>query len=58
MALALIPGFANAHNNRGIALAHLGRFADAAAEFETALRLDPAHVNARRNLDDLRRMPP
>jgi tetratricopeptide (TPR) repeat protein len=55
-ALAIDPEAPDAHNNRGIALAQSGRFPEAAAEFETALRLNPNHANARRNIEQLRRM--
>jgi superkiller protein 3 len=55
-AVALDPDAPDAHNNRGIALAQSGRLPEAAAEFETALRLNPNHANARRNIEQLRRM--
>ena len=37
----------------GDALARRGRIDEAVREFETALRLDPAHEDARRALDEL-----
>ena len=37
-------------NNLGVALAKAGRVSDAHAAFREALRLDPAHAGARRNL--------
>ena len=49
--LALAPDSAEAHNNLGGALAATGRTAEAIAEFEHALRLNPKLVSARRNLD-------
>lgn len=55
-AVALDPDAPDTHNNRGIALAQSGRLQEAAGEFETALRLNPNHANARRNLDQIRRM--
>jgi Flp pilus assembly protein TadD len=50
-----MPDSAQGHNNLGGALAASGRIAEAAAEFEHALRLDPNLVSARRNLELLRR---
>lgn len=43
-ALALIPGTAAVHSNRGLALQALGRIDEAIACFDTAIRLDPAMV--------------
>jgi len=45
-AVALNGTFAQAHNNRGIALARLGRAALAIAAFERALQLDPGNAEA------------
>ena len=45
-AIALEPGSAQAHANRGDALKELQRFADAIASYETALALDPGHKHA------------
>ncbi|QIK38080.1 VWA domain-containing protein [Caldichromatium japonicum] len=42
--------------NRGVALARLGRFAEAAAAFEAVLTQDPGHEDARHNLDLMRRL--
>jgi Ca-activated chloride channel family protein len=42
--------------NRGNALARLGKLEDAIAEYERALATDPAHQDARHNLDLLRRL--
>ena len=41
----------NAHNNLGIALAQQQMLLPAREAFERALQIDPAHVNARRNLE-------
>ena len=49
-AIRLNPSVANAPNHRGIALAQLGRRDEARTAFETALRLEPGHSDARRNL--------
>ena len=46
-ALELDPDLPAAHAARGFALFQLGRFDEAAAEFETAIRLDPAQFDAR-----------
>lgn len=50
-AVRLDPGNAAAHNGLGVALAEVGRLAEAAAEFRTALRLEPALAEARSNLE-------
>ena len=42
-AIALAPGFADAHNNRANALDQLGRQADALAAVDRALAIEPAH---------------
>ncbi len=42
--------------NRGVALARLGRFAEAAALFEQTLKQDPEHADARHNLELMRRL--
>ena len=44
------PGKARVHGNLGKVLADAGRYEDAAAEFETALRLDPRQYGAYNNL--------
>lgn len=48
--IGLEPRAPNAHNNLGIVLAQQ-QLPRARASFERALALDPAHVNARRNLE-------
>lgn len=53
-ASAALPDNASMHHNVGAVLLNLGRIADAAAEFEAALRLDPSRVDSRRLLDDCR----
>jgi protein O-mannosyl-transferase len=49
-ALALEPGLAAAHNNRGVALLLLGQTDAARADFERALAIDPCQFDARLNL--------
>ncbi|RME37765.1 MAG: tetratricopeptide repeat protein, partial [Planctomycetota bacterium] len=49
-ALRRNPRYALAHNNLGIALLRLGRPAEAAAHFRSALRLDPDLSNAKQGL--------
>jgi tetratricopeptide (TPR) repeat protein/2-polyprenyl-3-methyl-5-hydroxy-6-metoxy-1,4-benzoquinol methylase len=49
-ALALKPGFAEAHNNLGNALKKQGKLDEAAAQYERALALKPDYVVARYNL--------
>jgi TolB-like protein/Flp pilus assembly protein TadD len=46
-ALELDPDLAEAHASRGFALFQLKRHDEAAAEFQTAIRLDPAQFEAR-----------
>jgi Ca-activated chloride channel family protein len=48
------PDDADACNNLGSALAAQGHLAEAASEFERALRLDPLHAAARANLERAR----
>jgi tetratricopeptide (TPR) repeat protein len=50
-----MPQSPEAHNNLGIALGSQGRIDEAVAEFEAALRIKPDFVDARRNLDMVRR---
>jgi adenylate cyclase len=49
-ALALEPNYAEARVAHGVVLLQLGRFSEASAELETAIRLDPNDVNAYSNL--------
>jgi Flp pilus assembly protein TadD len=55
-AVALAPDAPDAHNNLGIALAQSGRLLEAEREFAAALRLNPKHLNARRNLEQVSTM--
>ena len=43
------PNLASAHNNRGIALAHMEELHQAVDNFNAALRLDPANIQAHLN---------
>jgi tetratricopeptide (TPR) repeat protein len=50
-ALRILPDYADAHCNLGVALmSSPGRLSDAMAEFQTTLREEPGHVNAHTNL--------
>ncbi|GAC1619177.1 MAG: hypothetical protein NVS4B4_04380 [Bradyrhizobium sp.] len=49
-AVALDPGLAEAHNDRGVILAANGAFADAISCFERAVALNPGYTEARNNL--------
>ena len=49
-AIALKPGFADAHNALGLALARKGELKLSAESFRTAIRLDPKLYTAHRNL--------
>jgi tetratricopeptide (TPR) repeat protein len=49
-AIAARPGYAEAHNNLGIALGSQGKLDQAIAEFEAALRAQPGFPDAVRNL--------
>ena len=53
--LRIIPQYDELHNNIGIVHTKTGRFEDAFREFETALRLNPENMNARKNLESLKR---
>ncbi|SPE38873.1 Tetratricopeptide TPR_2 repeat protein [Candidatus Sulfopaludibacter sp. SbA6] len=52
--VALRPGDADLRNNYGIILARAGDLAAAAAQFEAALKANPSHQTARRNLETVR----
>ena len=52
-ALLLRADFIEAHHHLGIALARLGRYAEAEAHFSAALAIDPAFSDARENLKRL-----
>ncbi|HEY2012153.1 MAG TPA: tetratricopeptide repeat protein [Bryobacteraceae bacterium] len=52
--VALRPDDADLRNNFGIVLARTGDTAGAAAQFEAALRANPAHQAARKNLESMR----
>jgi tetratricopeptide (TPR) repeat protein len=52
-AIAIEPRRHNAHKNLGIALSHLGRYADAAKCFVRATKLCPTDVRALAHLDEL-----
>jgi tetratricopeptide (TPR) repeat protein len=56
--VTLQPGDADLHANFGTLLARSGDLAGAAAEFEAALKINPAHPTARRNLEIIRNHPP
>ncbi len=49
--VALEPGNPDLRNNFGILLARKGDLASALAQFEAALKFDPSHAAARRNLE-------
>jgi Flp pilus assembly protein TadD len=52
--VTLRPGDADLRNNLGIILARSGDFASAAEQFEAALKANPSHQTARRNLELVR----
>jgi len=54
--MSVNPGYAAAHNNRGVALLHAGKFAEAEASFQEAVRLDPMQEEAARNMIIMRYM--
>jgi Flp pilus assembly protein TadD len=49
-ALRLNSGYAEVHNNLGIALARKGKLKDAEAHFKEALLIRPGFMGARNNL--------
>ena len=51
---ALNPDNADIRNNLGIILAKTGDLAGAAEQFEAALKANPSHETARRNLEQVR----
>jgi Flp pilus assembly protein TadD len=53
--IAQRPADADFRNNFAIILARSGDFAGAASQLEAALRIDPSHQSARRNLEAIRR---
>jgi Tfp pilus assembly protein PilF len=56
--VALEPADADLRNNFGILLARSGDPVSAIAQFEAALKLDPAHAAALRNLELARKKRP
>ena len=52
-ALRSQPKFVDAHNNLGIALAHLNKNTEAERHYREALRLDPGNSEAHNNLANL-----
>jgi Tfp pilus assembly protein PilF len=53
--VTLAPSDADLHNNYGIILARSGNIVGAIDQFEAALKINPAHLAARRNLELARR---
>jgi Flp pilus assembly protein TadD len=49
--MRLKPADAQSHNKLGLALLGLGRTAEAAAQFQEALRIDPALAEAQKGID-------
>jgi len=54
----LNPGDANAEANLGGALAETGRWKEARTHLERALEIDPNHILARENLEQVKRAAP
>lgn len=52
-AIRINPGYANAYNNLGVALAHKGQFTEAVAQFKKALELNPHYDQARDNMHNV-----
>ncbi|HTS77360.1 MAG TPA: tetratricopeptide repeat protein [Bryobacteraceae bacterium] len=50
------PDYVRAHFNLASSLATLGRYADAAREFEAVLQLQPDFAEARKNLELCRQL--
>ena len=57
-AVDLMPDSAEAHNNLGVALASMGRVAEAMQHFQRAVQLAPGFAEARRNLESAQRRSP
>ncbi len=55
-AVRIASGHVESHNRRARALIELGRFAEARAAAETAIRLRPGHAIARRHLERIDRL--
>jgi Flp pilus assembly protein TadD len=54
-AVDLLPDFAEAHNDLGVALASMGQVDDARDQFRRAVELRPEFAEARRNLEAAQR---
>jgi len=52
-AIAIFAGYSEAYQNRGNALARLGRYGEAMESYRLCLRFDPGHMGAARNLGTL-----
>jgi tetratricopeptide (TPR) repeat protein len=52
-AIAIFAGYSEAYQNRGNALARLGRYGEAMESYRLCLRFDPGHMGAARNLRTL-----
>ena len=53
-ALFLHSDYPEAHNNLGVILAQEGKLGKAAKHFSAAVRIDPAYLDARRNLEKIK----